>query len=497
MLALEKKIQQLKRGITNLKNKKKPLQILLTDKKRLKMKQYSTINWSEKDTNEVYDFLYNELKGDEQYPFFDWLMKHFPDLEIDWLAIFEDFKEDLFKNGKIDAVISFVEWYKLKYLDDYKERFEFIERDLCNYYFYKNDIDILQERIAFIKQNPVMAMDTLTVRLLYQLIYHGYYKSAISYAEAVWQPVNESDKLIRFAAYPFINTIYVNQLQKCYEARLNTVHFDEEGLFRQTLNMGFEDDKMIFNTVLKSLHEELNLSEIKDSIQEGKDDHMLILNIHFLKHMLDSYQLPFVFSEWVWNFIATTKIFGRHIGVDNWFYIDAKTLHKHINDSLDTFLGAKELEVFGKVWGLDFVFKFLHQQQLLSSEHYENMLENISYFRNEMMRTVSVNLWQMMFVFNWPRINDYLANPSEQKLFNETYCIIEKEAFGKVSRYLSLNSIPDRIKNELKLNKSKQRDKLPLWSENTPYIKQEPSIGRNDLCPCGSGKKYKKCCMNL
>jgi len=21
-------------------------------------------------------------------------------------------------------------------------------------------------------------------------------------------------------------------------------------------------------------------------------------------------------------------------------------------------------------------------------------------------------------------------------------------------------------------------------------------IGRNDPCPCGSGKKYKKCCMN-
>ncbi len=22
-----------------------------------------------------------------------------------------------------------------------------------------------------------------------------------------------------------------------------------------------------------------------------------------------------------------------------------------------------------------------------------------------------------------------------------------------------------------------------------------PKIGRNDPCPCGSGKKYKKCCM--
>lgn len=28
-----------------------------------------------------------------------------------------------------------------------------------------------------------------------------------------------------------------------------------------------------------------------------------------------------------------------------------------------------------------------------------------------------------------------------------------------------------------------------------PYIRPEPKIGRNDPCPCGSGKKYKKCCL--
>lgn len=27
------------------------------------------------------------------------------------------------------------------------------------------------------------------------------------------------------------------------------------------------------------------------------------------------------------------------------------------------------------------------------------------------------------------------------------------------------------------------------------YIRAEPKIGRNDPCPCGSGKKYKKCCL--
>lgn len=33
-----------------------------------------------------------------------------------------------------------------------------------------------------------------------------------------------------------------------------------------------------------------------------------------------------------------------------------------------------------------------------------------------------------------------------------------------------------------------------LWPE--PYIRPEPKVGRNDPCPCGSGKKYKKCCLD-
>jgi len=29
---------------------------------------------------------------------------------------------------------------------------------------------------------------------------------------------------------------------------------------------------------------------------------------------------------------------------------------------------------------------------------------------------------------------------------------------------------------------------------NRTVVNQEPKVGRNDLCPCGSGKKYKNCC---
>jgi len=27
-----------------------------------------------------------------------------------------------------------------------------------------------------------------------------------------------------------------------------------------------------------------------------------------------------------------------------------------------------------------------------------------------------------------------------------------------------------------------------------PITREQDKVGRNDLCPCGSGKKYKKCC---
>ena len=28
------------------------------------------------------------------------------------------------------------------------------------------------------------------------------------------------------------------------------------------------------------------------------------------------------------------------------------------------------------------------------------------------------------------------------------------------------------------------------------FRREQPKVGRNDPCPCGSGKKYKNCCMN-
>ena len=36
-----------------------------------------------------------------------------------------------------------------------------------------------------------------------------------------------------------------------------------------------------------------------------------------------------------------------------------------------------------------------------------------------------------------------------------------------------------------------------MWHQaHTPWVRINKKVGPNEPCPCGSGKKYKKCCMN-
>ena len=36
---------------------------------------------------------------------------------------------------------------------------------------------------------------------------------------------------------------------------------------------------------------------------------------------------------------------------------------------------------------------------------------------------------------------------------------------------------------------------LPYDKPDVPYIRFTEKVGRNDPCPCGSGRKFKQCCL--
>jgi len=52
--------------------------------------------------------------------------------------------------------------------------------------------------------------------------------------------------------------------------------------------------------------------------------------------------------------------------------------------------------------------------------------------------------------------------------------------------------------NELAYNyrKNKEINGFENTGKVVPFKRSAPKVGRNEPCPCGSGKKYKKCCLN-
>ena len=76
-----------------------------------------------------------------------------------------------------------------------------------------------------------------------------------------------------------------------------------------------------------------------------------------------------------------------------------------------------------------------------------------------------------------------------------------KKYFAKpetYSRKLSIFSIFELYDDILKNWKGYNEDiEKTVKKANLPDSEKSEKVGRNDPCPCGSGKKYKKCCMRI
>ncbi|MEM0993871.1 MAG: SEC-C metal-binding domain-containing protein [Bacteroidota bacterium] len=96
-----------------------------------------------------------------------------------------------------------------------------------------------------------------------------------------------------------------------------------------------------------------------------------------------------------------------------------------------------------------------------------------------------------------------------EEIRNPTYSNFNRKQTVKTSIFERYADAMTWYSYQVKYGKTNQKDrnyppvqaaadnsvrKLPL--PNNKITKKAKKIGRNDPCPCGSGKKYKKCCLN-
>lgn len=460
------------------------------------MQNYNEINWHQLLANEVYAY-YDELQENEKFSFFKWLYQNYPDTDIDFLDIFEDLRCEMSFETNISESEVFVKWYAEKFPIEYSERYEFIEKDLCNYYLKNNDLDKLRERLELIVKNPLSGIDTITIRLYYQLIYNGLYQDAVDYAKDIFEVIYNSDKIWGRPEAPLMTGIYVDSLQKSYEKYKKTGIANFDDVFQLAKELEFIEHKEVFKIETKALLNPLNTEEILSDFPINLENRIIELNVHFLKYMYEKYNTPFMLSEIFWSILSSKKLFENSLESEEYFYFDAVSFEKHLENKFDYSFGSNNIEFFGKVWAMHYIFEFLEENNFISADAAKRMKENIQYHRNELINYMNTELWTVNFVFNWPENHHWLEL---KPFFETTYNKKFDEVNEIICQFNEKNHLPKRIEDEIAEAKAKhEKEKYgynTISSNDTPYIKKEPDIGRNDPCPCGSGKKYKKCCLN-
>jgi hypothetical protein len=87
-----------------------------------------------------------------------------------------------------------------------------------------------------------------------------------------------------------------------------------------------------------------------------------------------------------------------------------------------------------------------------------------------------------------------LADPSGRARFEHDSVVPFADAIGELGGWYAFSEkyAQDRLEQALRPPKPAP---VPLFGAAEPAAAQPRKIGRNDPCPCGSGKKYKKCCL--
>lgn len=93
-------------------------------------------------------------------------------------------------------------------------------------------------------------------------------------------------------------------------------------------------------------------------------------------------------------------------------------------------------------------------------------------------------------------INDSLKNPYDLENLSETDELVLDMDFEKLY-FNMLDAKADYLFNLPQwegIFSIEKRKEIQKNHRNSLQARNENKVGRNDACPCGSGKKYKKCC---
>ncbi len=385
----------------------------------------------------------------------------------------------------------------------YENEFLFLDDNLIDHYTYLQEEENVRDAFSMLMKYPVKDFDHYLI-VFKTLIFWQCFNVVDEAVTRNYNTVRNSNDLIENSEYELAQYHYGAILSNHYQKGKGSL--DKEAIYTELkkINFVFTDESAKFFE-LGYLSENYDLEVLKQEWRKKSFHFEILLKGYFCRYMyekgmdlrLSGFLLSSILPFWKEK---DTK------SIDNFFEI--KGFQKFLREDMSNYLFADASHItMGVLWGSVYVYEFLENIGLISQTDLQRYLSEINSIKGKTIGSFREYLWKKNFVHLWVKPNSVSEEEfaQEKALFEETFLIKQGEFLSfkekvkeKYPLVVELGDFYDlKLTNKLdgffgKL--SHLNDDFEEEYEPTQPIKSEPKVGRNDPCPCGSGKKYKKCC---
>lgn len=430
-----------------------------------------------------------------------------------------------------DNAIKFAEIIAKQQSKLYLQCFQYIDEPLVNYYCFQHDKIKVKHAFSNFIKHPIQCFDYY-LHTFKKLIYYQYTELLDKAILQNFAEIAESYELIGGAEYDIAKCKYFMILEDFYKT--NTSGFDVKSFNQKIAKYDFELKDYFYTSLAKSLFgkpiENVNLSELCK--KNSRDNFLIILHGYFLRFMYDK-NFPFYQSGIIWDGMLTFLIKKNNSKkiTNGFFNIRAKLFEQYLIQISSNYFLENNSELIFIIWGSVYLYEFLYKYHIISQSAFKKFLEISLKIKGKVIGQYTDKLWASDFVHDWlkPDCISVTEFQEETKIFRKSLFykgdsfsdfnnIFSEEIakIGKLSSYIVEGGLEEPRRKSL-YNFLSFSDKSFIDDDDTKEIypiqqnskldedlnvtfkpvRREKKIGRNEPCPCGSGKKYKKCCGKI
>ena len=408
-----------------------------------------------------------------------------------------------------ENVLKFIAIVRENHPDLYLEVFEYFDIFLINYYCYHGEEEKLREAFANFQAYPLHSLEKYLLAFK-QLVYHQHTGILQEVVTKNFDEINEYDDSYGNPEYDLASFVYCETLEKAYLG--NPDEFDRKKFSDKLSHFNYKFEEYELDSIEKGLFKPvIEAGKLTELLRKEKRSGFLLLKMYFLRHMYGK-GFKFYLSSDIWN--QMLGYWGKEnnyetIPSDYHFESTTSGFEEYIfNDVHNSWFDNTD-EIVGAAWGSVYVYEFLYQLELINQKTFDQFLETSRKIKGLVIGQYSIHLWNTNFVHHWEK-PDCVPEPEfreEEKIFRKSLNFTYLESLNLLAQIQEelahIGSLADDIRKGVEANNRRlNRVKKNIDGDgfyyglpgDKPFVRTEKKVGRNEPCPCGSGKKYKKCC---